>query len=323
MKKRSLFKRISVFFISAVLTYSCVSNTCLSINAEEKAEENVQREYNGIYYEIIKDTYINITGCSDDVTDLIIPMSIDGMPVLTISDYAFSGKTNIKNVDIPDTICTIENNIFKGTDFSTFADGWLLGFNENYCKTGECSLEIKEGVTGIADNSFFGYYDYIKVTLPQSLKYIGSHVFMNSEKLKSITIPENVLFIGYNAFFYCIGLKEIYVLSPYCKFVSSTKWSTFYISSEKYGYDDSSFSKYAREQSCWIDSLGMIPEHLSRDKYFPYNRTSGAILLSDSSSENSDEGSKNVFDAIKEKRELIYHCMALDITGVVDHHEPG
>lgn len=68
-------------------------------------------------------------------------------------------------------------------------------------------------VTAIADNGFNVYSSIsskIKsITIPDTIKKIGSSAFANCDNLTSVTIPDSVTSIGNSAFAYCKGLTSV------------------------------------------------------------------------------------------------------------------
>ena len=117
---------------------------------------------------------------------LSIPATLDGHPVVSIGNYAFSYymPAGIKEIIIPEGVRRIEQNAFLCSD----ADPVLT-----------------------------------KLTLPSTLTYIGSAAFSAYTSLQTVTIPENVTFIGKYAFYSMEqdethGLKTVYCYAKNVEF---------------------------------------------------------------------------------------------------------
>lgn len=70
-------------------------------------------------------------------------------------------------------------------------------------------VAIPEGVTAIADNTFYGNANITGVSFPGSLSVIGSSAFNGCVNLAAVTIPANVTSIGVSAFANCTGLAAV------------------------------------------------------------------------------------------------------------------
>lgn len=71
-------------------------------------------------------------------------------------------------------------------------------------------FEIPDIFGGIIPSScFLNVSDMKTLTLPQTIKYIGSNVFRNCSSLEKVYFPETLETIGTNAFEGCTSLKEI------------------------------------------------------------------------------------------------------------------
>ncbi|MDE7121297.1 MAG: leucine-rich repeat domain-containing protein, partial [Oscillospiraceae bacterium] len=170
---------------------------------------------------------IHIVGCDEDVTDLVIPETINGKPVTKIMYGVFKGNQNLESVTIPETMqviaqCAFQDcknlkeinmpetyvdvagNAFSGTRW------WLLTYNQSVTYLGNMvyktnlgenqeEITIREGTLSIAGSAFWNDKNLKKVNLPDSLLYIGNKAFSYSG-LTSIEIPESVLAIGEDAF---------------------------------------------------------------------------------------------------------------------------
>ena len=71
------------------------------------------------------------------------------------------------------------------------------------------SLTIGDGVESIETQAFMFCYSLTEVTLPSTLKSIGTSAFYNSYKVASLVIPEGVESIGASAFAHCHGLRDV------------------------------------------------------------------------------------------------------------------
>ena len=106
---------------------------------------------------------------SGAVTIIDIPATINGYPVTTIGDYAFSGHSSLTSVTIP-----------KGM---TSFGGWAF-----YNCTSLTAITIPEGVTFIGDSAFALCYSLTSVTIPKGVTSIGWNAFGHCYGLTSVTI---------------------------------------------------------------------------------------------------------------------------------------
>lgn len=70
--------------------------------------------YNGLKYTIIANSYIIITGYTGSDDEVIIPETINGLPVLGISDLAFEDYTTIKSIEYPESLLMVGAATLKG-----------------------------------------------------------------------------------------------------------------------------------------------------------------------------------------------------------------
>ena len=159
--------------------------------------------------------------CSDTITDVIIPSTINGKTITTIGTSAFSAKgltsvtisNEIENIedraffgndltviDIPDSVKSIGQQSFGlnqlqrvnlSNSLTTIAFG---AFWENQIET----VVIPDSVISI-EGSAFSNNSITSVTLSNNLQTIGSSAFLGSQ-LANLTIPSSVITIGDQAF---------------------------------------------------------------------------------------------------------------------------
>jgi hypothetical protein len=169
---------------------------------------------------------ITITGYTGPGGDVVIPGTINGLPVTAIGDSAFSYCSGVTNLFIPASVTSIgfqafvycydlaaievvgENPVFSSLDGVLFdaARRTLLRYPEG--RTG--TYAVPEGVEHIADKAF--YYclnNLIAVALPASVVSIGNEAFGMCFALAEANLSTNVASIGQGAFFHCGSLPDI------------------------------------------------------------------------------------------------------------------
>lgn len=86
----------------------------------------------------------------------------------------------------------------------------LMGvFEGNASITSFNELKYFTGLTGIPSAAFKGCINLYKITLPQSIKSLGSEIFYDCRALKSIDIPASVKTLPASGFYNCISLTNI------------------------------------------------------------------------------------------------------------------
>jgi len=70
-------------------------------------------------------------------------------------------------------------------------------------------LVMEEGITYVAYDAFAGCRNLKKVSLPQSAKRYGEHVFEYCTSLTEVTVPEGTWYIEEGAFYGCTNLQTI------------------------------------------------------------------------------------------------------------------
>ena len=134
--------------VFSILLALCMVLTMLPATVE--AAEPVPK---GLKYSINGDE-ITIVDYTGSATELVIPATIEGMPVTTIGDYAFNNG-NLTSVTIPDSVTTIGDYAFRNGNLN--------------------SITIPDSVTTIGD---YAFSDCDRLT--------GIFVFI-AEKINNIT----------------------------------------------------------------------------------------------------------------------------------------
>ena len=130
-------------------------------------------------------TFIAITKYKGNAKNLVIPETIQGLPVEVIN--GFSENKKIKSVVIPSSAKVIQ----------------APGFS--YCDSLE-KVTLPEGLLYIQVGTFGGT-GLTSVTLPKSLEYLGS-AFLDCNNLTEINIPDDAAFLLKNATEVAVFLSE-------------------------------------------------------------------------------------------------------------------
>ena len=148
--------------------------------------------YNHLLYSVNND-HIAILGYEEGLdNNLIIPDSIDGLPVTYIYSHAFNNCKTLESVKIPDSVTEIGTESFSGCEKLT-------------------SVSIPDGVTAINDYTFYGCKNLKEVIIPGSVTRIGWGAFYGCDNLTSVSIPDGVTVIRGNTFYGCKSLEEIVI----------------------------------------------------------------------------------------------------------------
>lgn len=130
---------------------------------------------------------VGLGTCND--TDIVIPDKYEGMPVIGISQNAFSGA-NITNIKIPE------------------AHKFIIGpyaFYNSRLK----SIRIPDNVTYIGAYAFCECKQLAELALGNGITAIPTLAFGSCSSLKNIVIPDTVTNIENSAFHYCEAVETI------------------------------------------------------------------------------------------------------------------
>ena len=135
----------------------------------------------------IKEGTVGIAGevfADRGVSDVKLPSSLK-----YIAEYAFAG---------------VESYVGKFNENGWYLDNWLIKPDTAYDE----DFTVIDGTVGIAGGAFSSRYRLNHITLPDSVKYIGTFAFYNCERLTKVDMGP-VEHIGSGAFDYCESLTDI------------------------------------------------------------------------------------------------------------------
>ena len=142
------------------------------------------------------DAYI-VIGYEGEKTELTLPATFNGCPVIGIGDYAFD-YTDITSVVVPEA-----NFAYTADDVK---DEWLDEF-EQYVQPEADGKYYFGGYSSIGYRAFDGAAALTSVTLPKTLTDISSNAFASCTMLETINL-ENVTYIDADAFTGCTSLVK-------------------------------------------------------------------------------------------------------------------
>ena len=158
----------------------------------------------GLTYEIANGE-VTITNCSQEPEgELVVPSEIQGLPVTTIGESAFTRLNRLlTSVILPETLTTIKQGAFTRSIFLR-------------------SITIPDSVHTIESLAFLSC-GVRSMRLPSSLRVIEEMAFYDA-RLESVVIPEGVVSIGHRAFADCPFLESVTIPSSVTTIVGEAFW---------------------------------------------------------------------------------------------------
>ena len=195
------------------------------------------------------DSAVGICGYKGNAKNLIIPATIQGLPVVGINLMLYdepTGKSNTISLVIPEGVEYVDIYNAKNLKSVTLPSTLKVIAMSNCSKLE--NIDIPEGVEIIRS---FKNTPLKAIKLPESLKYIRTNAFEDT-KIKTVTLPRGLKYIGRGAFDPCDELEEINI---------PENWSYFMAF-----YDDSYHDYLKREYEYLIFSGQKINESVACQK---------------------------------------------------------
>jgi len=139
----------------------------------------------------VNDSEVIITGYTGAGGAVVIPETINGMPVTHIAPWAFANKGLI-SVTIPPSVMRIEEGAFSGNRLAyLIIPGSVQRIGEIAFEANRMTnLTIQDGVTSIGSGAFW-HNQLTSVTIPPSARWLGAVIFAGNP-ITSITIGDNI-----------------------------------------------------------------------------------------------------------------------------------
>ena len=208
-----MLKKMLASFTAAALVLSAgavLPEGAVSLGSQIEASAET---YKGYEYTVLDDGTVEISKYTGNDTKVTIPSAIGGKKVTSIGKNAFSDRTDITGIIIPNGVTVIYDKAFMGCTSLTnvkISDSVTTIYNEAFrgC-TALKSLTIPDSVTFIANYVFYDCTSLSSIKLSNSITSLGVKAFYGCTSLKSITIPKGVKFIYERAFDSCSDLKSV------------------------------------------------------------------------------------------------------------------
>ncbi len=216
-------------------------------------ENNENTSEDTIYFELNDNgkSYIVKGANFSKPTELVIPQSYNGLPVIAIEQCAFRDNEYITSVTIPESI--------------TYTSREAFGSCHNL-KT----VKLPDSFDTINGQPFSNCTSLTKINIPDGVTYIGPDAFSNCTALESINIPSSVRSIDYHAFYNCTALVDI-------KYDFINEYNNLHDASNIFGSD----STVEREITITIGSSVL---NIPNDLFYPLTSNIKRIIFEKNSS---------------------------------------
>ncbi len=150
-----------------------------------KATEEITVD--GLIYKIIGNNAVLLGYTSDINKNLVIPVYVQGYPVVVIEPRALQ-CAEITSLVLPDTV--VEINYYAFAQCTELKD-----------------ISFGKGLLKIGNTAFSDCNSLENINLPDTLEIIEEQAFSECGNLKSVIIPDSVKYLGEDAFYRCTLLE--------------------------------------------------------------------------------------------------------------------
>lgn len=157
-------------------------------------------EVDGIYYNILSaaDLTCEVTSSPNKYTGTVtipgtVSYKLKDLTVVSIGERAFSGCSELKSLNMPQSVKKIDGFAFSGCSFATF--------------------DIPNSIKELGEGVFAGCNNLTSFNWPEYLTEIPKRTFYRCSNLINIDLPKTVVSIGEQAFYACSSLENVSISS--------------------------------------------------------------------------------------------------------------
>lgn len=189
-----MFKRRSSKYIAITLLIACIFVLCSCSSTNNKIEQASSEQF---FYRI-NDGEATITGFSDDCVDVLIPETVEGVPVTSIYPDSDKEYANIRSLSIPSSV----NSVYD-EEAGLIANG-LYNLEKVTVAPGNKTFGSEDGMFYNKKThtliKFFGEYEKEELVIPDYIHTIRAKAFSEAKNIKTLVLEGNIKDIGEYAF---------------------------------------------------------------------------------------------------------------------------
>ena len=141
-------------------------------------------------YSVNSDGGAVITAYNGSLSEVIIPDTLGGKPVVEIGSWAFFDNSSAVKISLPSSVKTL--------GYGAFSTCYALK-----------EINLGEGLEVIGNSAFSDCPKLESITLPESLTELGNATFYSCTSLKEISIPSRIKVINNATFSDCYALEKV------------------------------------------------------------------------------------------------------------------
>lgn len=179
-------KRVIAVFMSLCLLIGILGG----LEIEKTAQ--AQTSADGLWEVSISDGAATITKYNGDAAEVIVPDTIDGVPVQYIGRFALNDLQNLKRIQFPDSVISMGIYVLAGCTSLT-------------------TVKLPKKLSVLPHDMFNGCSSLTEIIWPENLTEIGNGCFYNCSGLTGISIPDSVTKIGFDNLVGCSSLSAVHL----------------------------------------------------------------------------------------------------------------